>query len=230
MTADADARDAARQARRIVLARHGETAWTGRRYAGHADVPLTEFGRGQARGLAARLAASGLLADPGSRIVASPLTRALETARTVGEVVGRPVLVDPRWREVDFGGFEGRTFDEAAANWPSIAAQLLRGETAIDWPDGERFDSLRARIAEAWAAVVALDGPVLVVSHGIAIRTALSIALEAAGAAADGPGPSVLGPADALALRPTATGWAVDAEAIARVATEQPVVIGRGGA
>jgi broad specificity phosphatase PhoE len=193
--------------RTIGLVRHGEATWTGRRYAGHSDIPLTDLGRVQARALATRIADAGLLADPRSVIIASPLQRALDTARAVADVVQRPVAVDERWIEVDFGALEGHTFDEAAERWPHVVERLLAGETAIDWPDGERWDAFRERVAAAWEAVEAADAPLLVVSHGITIRAAVDIAL------ASGTWPqatAVVHPAEAMVLRATDGGWRVD--------------------
>ena len=166
--------DPSARTRRVAFARHGETAWTGRRYAGHTDLPLDDRGVASAAALAARVAGQDLLADPASVIVASPLRRALETARTVAAAVGRPVETDPRWMEVGFGSMEGLTFDEASLTWPEIAARLLAGDVAIDWPGGETWDGLRERVAAALGDVLVRGVPVLVVGHGIAIRVALT--------------------------------------------------------
>jgi broad specificity phosphatase PhoE len=193
--------------RTVAFARHGEATWTGHRYAGHSDIPLTDLGHRQARALATRIADAGLLADPRAVIIASPLQRALDTARAVADVVQRPVAVDERWIEVDFGALEGHTFDEATERWPRVVERLLAGDTAIDWPDGERWEAFRERVEAAWEAVEALDAPVLVVSHGITIRAAVGIAL------ASGTWPeagAVVHPAETVVLRGTEEGWRVD--------------------
>ena len=60
----------------LVLVRHGETDWNReRRFQGHADTPLNDAGRGQARALAALLRSERL-----SAVYTSPLRRAKETA------------------------------------------------------------------------------------------------------------------------------------------------------
>jgi broad specificity phosphatase PhoE len=196
------------EGRTILLARHGEATWTGKRYAGLTDTPLTGAGRAGAATLAGVIAASGLLADPASVIVSSPLVRALDTARAVAQAVGRPVVVDSRWHEVSFGLLEGRTFDEAEARWPDVVDRMRKGDIAIDWPEGETWTSLRSRIAAAWDEVVARDVPVLVVSHGVAIRAALTLAAKA-GPAGSRSLPLVT-PAGAVAVRVRDGAWEIE--------------------
>jgi broad specificity phosphatase PhoE len=191
--------------RAIVLARHGEATWTGRRYAGLTDTPLTDAGRAGAAALAGLIEASGLLADPAAVIVSSPLVRALDTARAVAAAVRRPVEIDPRWCEVSFGSLEGRTFDEAEVEWPGVVERMRSGDIAIDWPGGETWESLCTRVAAAWEEVVARDVPVLVVSHGVAIRAALTLAAKA-GRAGGRPLPLIT-PAGAIVVRVRDGAW-----------------------
>ena len=75
--------------RRLILIRHGQTTYnaTGR-MQGHLDTELSELGYEQAR------AAGRLLQDQGvSKIVASDLLRARETARVVAEALGVDYLI-----------------------------------------------------------------------------------------------------------------------------------------
>src|SRR5712691_9865758 len=89
-------------AQSVVLARHGETAWSlSGRHTGTTDLPLTPRGEENARDLGRRLA--GIHFDA---IYSSPLQRARRTA----ELAGFP---DPQLtsllREVDYGTYEGLT-------------------------------------------------------------------------------------------------------------------------
>lgn len=165
----------------IVLARHAATAWTGLRYCGRSDPPLSEAGLRAAARLAADL---GPIIQPDWVIVSSPSIRARETAAAIASAAGRDrtVEVDDRWREADLGVAEGRTFDELAPIEPELAAALAAGDLAIDWPDGETHSSLARRVATAWdalvergrsAVVVTHAGPLLH-AHAIAQRRALS--------------------------------------------------------
>lgn len=194
-------------ARRIGFARHGEATWTGLRYAGRTDLPLTEAGRAAATALAERVATCGLLADPAAVIVSSPLVRCLDTARAVAEATGRPVETDPRWVEADFGAAEGCAFEEVAHRWPAIVARMTAGDIAIDWPDGETWAALRDRVSAALDAVLARDVPVLVVSHGIAIHAALATLLASVGESDPLPW---LHPAAMVVVRRDVGRWALD--------------------
>lgn len=90
----------------LVLVRHGETEWnrTGR-VQGRTDVPLNETGREQARETGRRLRD-----DAFDKVVASPLSRAAETARIIADEVdaGEVELIEALV-ERDYGGAEGMT-------------------------------------------------------------------------------------------------------------------------
>jgi broad specificity phosphatase PhoE len=201
--------------RTIVLARHGEATWTGHRFAGGTDIPLTDKGRAGTAALAASIAASRLLDNRRTVVVCSPLIRAFETARMIAAAIDRPLRVDPRWREVGFGMLEGLDYDAARERWPALVDRLAAGEIAIDWPGGESWALLQERTAAAWADAVALDAPLVIISHGVAIRAALA----ASGVA---PAPSsgqiaAVRPAGALVLREADGGWWLDGVGIPEV-------------
>lgn len=158
----------------IILVRHAATAMSGERYSGRSDPPLTAEGRRSAEDLAARLA--GTL-PPGIRIVTSPSQRAYDTAAALAAHAAPAVLeIDDRWLEVDVGGAEGLTFDEVAARYPALAAQLAAGDAEIDWPGGETADALRERVIAAWTEIIGTGRPTVVVSHAGTIRIALGLA------------------------------------------------------
>jgi probable phosphoglycerate mutase len=152
---------------RIVLVRHGATAWTGRRYCGRSDPELSPAGLEQARRAARRVA--GLVA-PGTAVICSPSRRALGTARLVAKRIGGPAAVDDRLAEVDFGAAEGLSFDEVRHRWPSISERLLAGDLDVDWPDGESASEFRARLHEVAAMLAGTQGDIVAVSHAGPIR------------------------------------------------------------
>jgi len=160
----------------IALVRHGATTWSGRRYCGRSDPPLRPAGLAAVAALAAAL---GPTLPPDVLIVTSPARRARQTAAAIATAAGvdeSEVEVDERWSEADFGIAEGRTFDELAAIAPDIAAALVRGETAIDWPGGESAAALSARIEGAWTDLTARARSAVVVSHAGSIRHAVALA------------------------------------------------------
>ena len=118
----------------IYIARHGESDWNLHNLVcGRSYLPLTPEGRRQAQALAASLAGK-----PITRIIASPLSRAQETAAFAGEVLGLPVSLDPRLLEQDFGTFEGSS---------SLRPEFLlyRDQPALRYPGGESLLDVAAR-------------------------------------------------------------------------------------
>jgi len=161
----------------LILVRHAATAWTGTRYCGRQDPPLTRAGRIAATRMATDLAPS---VGPATRIVSSPARRALETATAIADATGLgPVEVDPRWLEADVGIAEGRTFAELERLAPDLARALAGGASDIDWPDGETAASLAGRVASAWHDLVGAGRDAIVVAHGGPIRVARALALGA---------------------------------------------------
>lgn len=176
----------------IVLVRHASTDWSGSRYCGTSDPPLSGAGEEQARELARALVA---VSSACSRLVSSPLLRAVSTAEAIGREIGASIEIDRRWREADCGVAEGRTFDELSAIAPDVAAALGAGTVDIDWPDGETAASLRERVRAALRDLVEDGRPVVVVTHAGPFMHARAIA--------EGRGPGVedlVGPATAVEL------------------------------
>ena len=158
----------------LLFVRHAATSWTGSRYCGRTDLPLSDAGRAAAARLAAELGPS---LPPGIRIVSSPLLRARQTATAIALAVSSASLeVDARWSESDFGSAEGLTYDELTLAAPDIAVRLADGDVAIDWPGGETALALAARVEAAWRDLSGDGGPTLVVSHGGPLRIAIALA------------------------------------------------------
>ncbi|MBC7630736.1 histidine phosphatase family protein [Aeromicrobium sp.] len=162
--------------RQVVLWRHGRTAWNvAGRVQGQSDIPLDEVGLEQAREAAARLAT--LRPD---RIVSSDLVRAAETARVLGEPTSTRVELDPRVRELNFGGREGLTWSEAWARFPDGMQAWVEGdETQI--PGSETHREAGERFAAALRDLLAdlpSDGILVVVAHGAVLRTGICAFLD----------------------------------------------------
>jgi alpha-ribazole phosphatase len=158
----------------LLLVRHAPTDWTGLRYCGRSDPPLSAAGLEAAGRLGTRLAPT---LAAGVSIVTSPSRRARQTATAIGSrLQPASIEIDERWAEADFGVAEGLTYDELERAAPEIAARLLAGDVEIDWPGGESAASLVARVEGAWQDLQHLAGPTIVVSHGGPLRIAIAIA------------------------------------------------------
>lgn len=158
----------------ILLARHGRTAYNDEgRFQGRGPVPLDAHGRGEAFALADVVAERGDV----TRIVASPLTRAMETAAIIAARTGVAPEVDPRLAETDTGAWTDRTYADVIATDGQDAYDAFRRlDPGFSAPGGETFSHQLARLLPAIADVRAAggDGDVtLVVCHGNVIRLLL---------------------------------------------------------
>lgn len=166
--------------RRLVLLRHGQTDYNaGNRMQGQLDTDLSDLGRDQAAAAAEVLAKRQPLL-----IVSSDLRRALDTATTLGERSGLPVLIDPRLRETHLGDWQGLTHLEVDAMAPGARLAWRDdarwaphgGESRIDVADRSvpLVTELVADQAE-WG-VDGPDRPLVLVAHG-GLIAALTAAL-----------------------------------------------------
>jgi len=153
-----------RGAPRLFLVRHGETAESARRaYSGRRDVPLTEHGREQARGAGERLRHAGVDA-----IYSSPLGRAVDTARLIGEVTGAPVTVDERLIEVGYGPLEGLEREDARERFGSLYQGWREDPMGSPLPGAEPLPEALDRARSATSeAIAAARCPVIVGHQGI---------------------------------------------------------------
>lgn len=187
---------------RLVLLRHGDTAWaTAGRHTGRTDIPLTLAGEEQAVRAGRRLA--GL--DP-ALVLCSPLIRARRTAGLAGFPDAEP---DDDLAEWDYGPVEGHTSAEVGAvlghpyevfrdgvRLPALAASTAGASgsgagagsgtgagasTGVPPSSGETLTDVRARadrVLDRLRPVLADGGTVLVVAHGHLLRVLATAWLE----------------------------------------------------
>lgn len=156
----------------LILVRHGEsTANAEGRLLGRLDASLTPKGLAQARALAPLVLGA-------TRLVSSPLGRAVETARALG--TGLPVEVDERWVEVDYGELDGTVL----ADIPLEVWVRWRSDPEFRPPGGESLTEAGTRVREACEELFAVEGAgaraaghVVVVSHVSPIKAATCWAL-----------------------------------------------------
>jgi broad specificity phosphatase PhoE len=159
--------------RRLVLLRHGQTAWNDAgRAQGHADLSLDETGRAQAADAAPYLASLSLAA-----IWSSDLARARETAEIVARAAGLQVKTDARLREYDVGERQGLTVAEAAERFPELGSDWEIGNPPAGVRGAESYHDVAARIVPVCReALESLDREEtgLVVTHGACLKVALA--------------------------------------------------------
>ncbi len=170
----------------LVLTRHGLTARSEpEQHLGQwIDIGLSEAGRSQAEALGRRLAGVAF-----GRIVASPLLRARETAAIVREALsdGPEVELDQRLREMDYGAWEGLTYDQIDERDAALRARWETDPAASACPGGESGDDVAARATAflddliAWhdgrqGAGNADERPVLAVAHSTLNRVLVCVA------------------------------------------------------
>lgn len=151
----------------LLVLRHGRSEWNAvRRWQGSFDSPLDEVGRVQARAVADELATLG---EHWARPVASPLSRAAETAAIIATRLGLDEpIADERLVEAHAGEWQGLTPAEIEAAYPGWLAAHRR-------PPG--FEPLDSVVARATGALVHHAGHVadgacgLVISHSGLIRS-----------------------------------------------------------
>lgn len=127
----------------LTFVRHGATDWNAeRRFQGQTDVPLNELGRSQAHALSVALQGAAF-----DRAVSSDLSRAVETARAIRG--GLFVETDARWREFDFGEWEGLTWEQIVQRWPAASESGATAAAAYAPSGGETFALLCDRVSAA---------------------------------------------------------------------------------
>ena len=157
---------------RLYLARHGATQLTAEgRFAGSVGVDLSDEGRWQAAHLGHRLRGEGI-----SAAYSSPLSRALDTARIIGEACTLTPKARDGLREIGHGHWEGLTRAEVEARFAAEYAAWEEDPFTFAPEDGESGLAVLARALPVVRTIV-VDHPgqrVIVVSHKATIRLLLS--------------------------------------------------------
>jgi probable phosphoglycerate mutase len=155
----------------LYLVRHGETDWNAeQRVQGHSDVPLNARGRAQAE-----VAAQELAGIPLGAVIASDLSRAIDTAGPIAAAHGLEVQIEPRLRERHFGTAEGSLDSELREAYGARLLGYWR-DPDTPFPGGESIREHQLRVSGYLVELLA--GPpataVALVSHGGTVRRALN--------------------------------------------------------
>jgi alpha-ribazole phosphatase len=151
----------------VDLIRHGEPVG-GRKYRGQLDDPLSEKGWQQMRDAVGNH-------RPWHSIVTSPLLRCSEFARELAQRHQLAVQTDPRFMEIGFGEWEGKTAEEIKAHDPETLQRFWQDPITHRPRGAEPLQAFHDRIAAAWRDLLAHHAHrhTLVVCHAGVIRMSL---------------------------------------------------------
>lgn len=156
---------------KLIWIRHGQTLWnTQHKTQGRTDTPLDETGLAQARRLAESLKGERLDA-----IYSSPLQRAIQTAEPLGRAANLSVIPDARLTEIDFGEWEGLTFDEIAKEYPDAFHRWREHPFTADIPGAETPAQVAERMQSFFEQITAAgDETVAVISHTLPLKLVIA--------------------------------------------------------
>jgi len=149
----------------LFLVRHGRTAINvGNKLQGRIDHPLDDVGIQQSIEIAAVIRNI-------DRVISSPLIRAKQTA----EAFGKPIEIEERFIELDYGDFDGMLQKDVSEDiW-----RQWRGNNDYRPPNGESLHELDGRVRGALSDLMedARLKNVVVVSHVSPIKAAIAWAI-----------------------------------------------------
>ncbi len=165
---------------RLFFIRHGQTEHHERQiFNGWRDAPLTSFGQKQLEDVV-----DIIEKIPFKAVYASDLSRAVYGGRCLAERLNLPLEIEPKWREIHFGRWEGLTFREIEENDPELARNIFSldsQENYLSFPEGENTGSFLVRIQQALTELINKypdGGRIALFCHGGVCKTLWSIFLK----------------------------------------------------
>lgn len=162
---------------RILLVRHGHVEGISpERFRGREDIPLTEKGLMQAQALAQRIHRDW---RPDA-IYTGPLKRCVATAEAIATATGAPTHLMTNLADIDYGAWQWRTLEEVKEHTPALLGMWHFSPQLVRFPDGESFQDLLARTADAlrFALDHCHDQTIVYVAHQSVNRAILLQALD----------------------------------------------------
>ena len=155
----------------LLFIRHAETDLAGR-FCGHSDPPINERGYRQIEELLETLDTESIDA-----IYSSDLSRASATANAIGRTIGLTPIVVPTLREMNFGVWEGLSWDEIEARDQTYARRWSNSYPDIPAPGGETFAAFQSRVLTEVRRILALASrkSAVVVTHAGVMRVVLQL-------------------------------------------------------
>jgi broad specificity phosphatase PhoE len=139
---------------RLILVRHGQTDWNGgspggEHFRGRLDIPLNRTGIAQAEAVADALAHVAIPA-----VYASPLSRAIDTARPLAARLALSVQPLDALLDIDYGDWSGHSHREVAEAWPEQYHLWQTAPHRLRIPGGERLEDVRERFSQGLAHLI----------------------------------------------------------------------------
>jgi alpha-ribazole phosphatase len=152
----------------VDLLRHGEVVG-GQCFRGSTDDPLTDGG------WQAMISAADSLV-PWDMIITSPLMRCQQVAEILSKKHSAPLRIDPSFREICFGEWEGLTAEQIMQSDPLRLKQFWQNPEVYSPPGGEKTVDFQKRVLTAWSELVgSVNGShQLLITHGGVIRAILA--------------------------------------------------------
>ncbi len=150
--------------KKLYYVRHGESTYNAQnRYAGSLDCELSAKGKEQAE-----IVGEKLVDEDIDIIVASPQTRAQQTAAIINQYLKLKIETEEDLREIHVGLYEGLTREEAAAKYPDRWKQGINRSFTFSPHEGETALDVQNRVYAAMDRILARHGDknVLIVAHG----------------------------------------------------------------
>lgn len=156
----------------LILVRHGETEWNKEfRYQGSSDIPLSEKGINQAC-----LVGEQLRCKRVSRIISSDLQRAVKTAEFIARYHSLHVEEMEEFRELDFGRWEGLTYEEVRQRYPDDLIKWEQCPYNFHPTGGESLAEVYKRVIRGFEYICASavsEERIVIVTHAGPIRIIL---------------------------------------------------------
>jgi len=153
----------------LIFIRHAETDMAGT-FCGQSDPPVNAAGPRQIQKLT-----EGLRAEPIAAVFTSDLRRSVTTAHALAESFAIPCITRPALREIDFGKWDGLTWEEIEKLDSTFAQQWLESFPRLTPPDGESVEIFEARVMAETSYLLSQSesSSIAVVTHAGVMRVVL---------------------------------------------------------
>jgi len=160
----------------IYFVRHGQTDWNkALRWQGSSDIELNATGQAQAKAVRDWFVEQGI--KPVA-VVSSPMKRAQATARCIASAYEQDIILEPAFKEVGLGEYEGKTTAELEQQYGEQFAQWLCHYHMIASPGGESLEQAMERMCPALLSRIEQFGDRLVIVAHQAILMGMKAVLS----------------------------------------------------